>query len=338
MVVELPMRCAQSYVTISSARERRFRYASKRKPRLSGRAVVEEDMNFNQLRAFYEVAKAQSITGAAKRLNVSQPAVSLQIRALENDTGLKFFDRERGRPVLTEAGIRLQGYAERIFAIASEADHELKWMRKEESRSLVIATTKLIAAYYLASTMGAFRSLHSDINMRLDIGENAWAIERVRSGVCDLGIVVNPGSEHFERFPVYTDVLVAILPPAHESACVSSGDIDFERETLILREHGSRTRALAEEALRACNRTPKQIIELADAEAIKRAVRAGIGISIITEQAVKDEIENGILASRPFLDGSTSMSIEIVHRKGRLLAPPMKHFVSAFRSHVAHTA
>lgn len=292
-------------------------------------------MNFNQLRAFYEVAKAESITAAAKRLNVSQPAVSAQIRALESDSGVKLFDRERGRPVLTQAGLRLQDYAERIFAIANEADRELGWMRKEESRSLVIATTKLIATYYLPTAMGAFRLLHSDINLRLEIGENEWAIERVRTGACDLGIVVNPGSKHFERFPIYTDSLVVILPPTHELAQKPDVEIDFEKEALVLREHGSRTRALAEEALRTRNQNPRQIIELADAEAIKRAVRAGVGISIITEQAVKDEIENGNLAARPFLDGSTSMSIEIVHHKDRDLTPSMRNFLEAFRAQAA---
>jgi DNA-binding transcriptional LysR family regulator len=196
----------------------------------------------------------------------------------------------------------------------------------------------LIAAYYLPTTMGAFRSLHADVNMSLDIGENAWAIERVRSGTCDLGIVVNPGSEHFERFPVYADTLVVILPPSHRAAADPSGEIDFESEALILREHGSRTRALAEEALKARNRSPKQIIELADAEAIKRAVRAGIGISIITEQAVRDEVAIGNLVARPFLDGSTSMSIEIIHRKGRELAPAMKGFLAAFKAQVARMA
>ncbi|QIE54987.1 LysR family transcriptional regulator [Pikeienuella piscinae] len=288
-------------------------------------------LNFKQLRAFHEVAKADSVTAAARKLNVSQPAVSLQIKALEKECDLKLWNRVHGRPVLTPAGVRLLGYTERIFALAIEAEREMELLRKSAGQLVVISTTKLIAAYYLPTAIGAFRALHSDVNVQLDIGGNTWAIERVRSGASDLGIVVNPGSRSFVRYPIYTDPLVIIVPTTHRVALDPDAELDFEQEVLILREPGSRTRALAEEALRASGRRIGQILELADAEAVKRAVRAGIGISIITEQAVQEEIEAGNLVGRPFLDGSTTMSIELIYRKDREKTRGIEHFLEAFR-------
>lgn len=285
-------------------------------------------MNFNQLRVFYEVAKAGNFTAAAKRLSVSQPAVSLQMRAFEEAVGVKLYDRVGGRPVLTQAGLRLQSYAARIFAIANEAEQQLAMMRKTSTKSLSIATTKLIAAYYLPATVGAFKSLHQEMNIRLDIGSNSWAIEDVLSGGSDIGLVVNATSDELERSVIFEDSLLLILPPKHPAA--RTGKVDFLQETMILRERGSRTRAIAEEAFHAKGIVPGQTMELADAEAIKRAVRAGLGISVITAMAVQEEVKSGTLAARPFLDGKSTMSIEVIYRRERTITPSMRYFLDAF--------
>ncbi len=285
-------------------------------------------MNFNQLRVFYEVAKAGNFTAAAKRLSVSQPAVSLQMRALEDTAGVKLYERIGGKPVLTQAGLRLQSYAERIFAIANEAEQQLALMRKTEHKSLSIATTKLIAAYYLPATVGAFKALHQEMNIRLDIGTNSWAIEDVLSGSSDIGLVVNAISDELERFVIFEDSLLLILPPNHSAA--RTGKVQYEQETMILRERGSRTRAIAEEAFNAKGIVLDQTMELADAEAIKRAVRAGLGISVITAMAVQEEVKAGALAARPFLDGKSTMRIELIYRRERTITPSMRHFMDAF--------
>lgn len=287
-------------------------------------------MNFNQLRMFFEVAKAGNFTAAAKSLSVSQPAVSLQIRALESTLGIKLYDRVSGRPVLTQAGMRLQSYAERIFAIANEAEQQLAMMREAETNSLRIATTKLIAAYYLPATVGAFKILHQEMNIRLDMGTNSWAIENILAGNSDIGIVVNAVSDELERSVIFEDSLLLILPPKHPSLKFKNQKIIFENETLILREKGSRTRAIVEEALKEHGLRTGQTMELADAEAIKRAVRAGLGISVITAMAVQEEVKSGVLAAKSFLDGKATMRIEVVYRRERAVTPAMRYFLEAF--------
>lgn len=288
-------------------------------------------MNFKQLRVFYEVARLGNFTAAAKRLSVSQPAVSLQIQALEETLGIRLCRRERGRLVLTEAGLLLQSYAERILLLADDVERKLESLRDAQSNSLRIATTKLIAAYscFLPAVAGALKGLHEGTNIRLDIGTNAWAIEDVLTGDSDLGLVVNSSSDDLVRMTIFEDVLLVILPPTHAAARHRDTKLAFEHETLILREKGSRTRELVEDALRSRGISPKQTMELADAEAIKSAVRAGLGVSVITAMAVQEEAKTGTLAVMPFLDGEVRMRFEVIYRRDRELSPAMRTFLDA---------
>jgi len=263
-------------------------------------------LNFTQLRVFYEVAKTHNFTTAAERLTVSQPAVSLQMKSLEEALGTRLYERDGKRFALTEAGVLLQSYVERIFLLEQEAERQLALLRHEDQDSLRISTTKLIASYFLPAVVGAFKTLHHETGLRLNIGTNAWAIEDVLIGGSDVGVVVNAVSEELVKTTIHEDPLV-----------------------LILREAGSITRSIVEEALRAKRVKPRRTMELADPEAIKRAVRAGLGLSVITTTAIQEEVRAGTLAARPFQDGQHRMRIEAIYRRGRQLSPTMQAFLEA---------
>jgi len=285
-------------------------------------------LNFTQLRVFYEVAKTHNFTTAAERLTVSQPAVSLQMKSLEEALGTRLYERDGKRFALTEAGVLLQSYVERIFLLEQEAERQLALLRHEDQDSLRISTTKLIASYFLPAVVGAFKTLHHETGLRLNIGTNAWAIEDVLIGGSDVGVVVNAVSEELVKTTIHEDPLVLILPPDHPAAADDVA-VNLERETLILREAGSITRSIVEEALRAKRVKPRRTMELADPEAIKRAVRAGLGLSVITTTAIQEEVRAGTLAARPFQDGQHRMRIEAIYRRGRQLSPTMQAFLEA---------
>ncbi|MBI1894185.1 MAG: hypothetical protein HYS14_08760 [Candidatus Rokubacteria bacterium] len=164
--------------------------------------------------------------------------------------------------------------------------------------------------------MGAFKSLHRGVSIRLGMGTTGWAIAAVLTHASDLGLVVNsPESNELVRITIFEDPLVLIVPPSHPWARRKSAHpLDMATETLILREKGSKTREATEAAIRDRGLGVGQIMELADPEAIKSAVRAGLGVSIISTIAVQEEVRAGTLVAASFLGGSVRLRFEAIHR------------------------
>lgn len=287
-------------------------------------------MNFNQLRVFYEVARRGGFTPAGRRLGISQPAASMQVKALQESLGVRLYRTDGRSLVLTEAGRLLVDYAERLFLLADEAERRLAALREMQSDNLRISTTKTIATYFLPRVMGAFKSLHRGVSIRLDMGTNAWAIETVLTRVSDLGLVVNsPESGELARLTIFEDELVLIMPPSRPLARGRRDDSpDLAAETLIVREEGSRTREATEAALREAGLRVGQTMELADPEAIKNAVRAGLGVSAISGIAVQEEVKAGTLVALPFLGGRVRLRFEAIHRRD-VHSPVMDAFLKA---------
>lgn len=287
-------------------------------------------MNLKQLQVFQEVAKCGSFTAAARTLGVSQPAVSMQVKAFQDSLGIILYRTDGKHLVLTEAGRLLADYADRIFQLATGAERHLAALRDLQSDNLRISTTKTIATYFLPRVMGAFKSLHRGIGIRLEMGTTEWAITAVLTRVSDLGLVVNsPESSELVRITIFEDPLVLIVPPSHPWARRKSAHpLDMTTETLVLREKGAKTREATEAAIRDRGLRVGQIMELADPEAIKSAVRAGLGVSIISTIAVQEEVRTGTLVAAPFLGGSVRLRFEAIHRKD-VHSPVMDAFLKA---------
>lgn len=274
-------------------------------------------MNFKQLRVFYEAVRGGSFTAAAHKLGVSQPAISMQVKELEKALEVRLYHRDGRQIVLTEAGHLLMHYADRLFRLADEAARQLIAIRDRNSQTLRLSTTKTLATYFLPKVMGAFKGLHKGVSIRLDIGTNACAIEAVSSGTSDVGLVVNPtDGPQLVRTPLFEDELVLVAAPFHPMAGHRSMDkLDLTTETLIVREKGSKTREVAEAALRDRQIPVGQTMELADVEAIKSAVRTGLGLSVVTAMAVQEEVKARTLVAIRFLDGQVRLRFEAIHRR-----------------------
>ena len=208
-------------------------------------------LNLNQLAVVHAVAAEASVSRAAERLMVSQPAVSKQLRELERQLGTPLFDRlPRGvRP--TEAGRLLADYARRIFALADEAQERLAELRGLARGHLRVGSSTTIAVYLLPPVFVAFRQAYPGVRLTVDIANASEVEDRLAAGEIDVALSEGePDAGRFDVGPFMTDELIAIAPPGHPLA--GRRQVKAEalcREPFVVREAGSGTRAVVEHAL-----------------------------------------------------------------------------------------
>ncbi len=297
----------------------RAQRASARAPRCSNRPMASLE-NF-RLVVFRAVAEQCSFRKAAEELYLTQPAVSLQIKALEEDLGVQLFDRTGSRIALTEAGKTLLEYARQVNTLLTEAEHRIAALSGEHAGHLALGASTTIAQYVLPRLLGDFRREHPRVQPTLISGNTEQIVSAVVQQQIDLGLIEGPAhSRDLKTEPFLVDELVLIVPAAHEwaeRATITSAEITAT--PLLMRERGSGTRRIVEMALQRhhVGRASLNIVmELDSTEAIKSAVDAGLGAGFVSRWAIaKDmrvgssfrivEIE-GVRLQREFLIACTS--------------------------------
>ncbi len=277
-------------------------------------------LNF-RLKVFRAVSRHLSFRKAAEELYLSQPAVSLQIKALEEEVGLQLFDRSGSRIRLTAAGEELLRYVEKLEAVASEAEGALAAFRGEVRGKLAIGASLTIAQYVLPRLLGPFLQQ----NPHLEVGVTTHNTERVLEDVVEqrsaLGLIEGPARRRDVTLePVLEDELVVIVPPAHEWAEQREIEVEqLRRVPLLLREQGSGTRLVAELALRKLGLRPRDlhvILEFDMTEAIKSGVEAGMGIGIVSRWTIRKELELGTLRAVAVRGLRMKRNFSAVYRAG----------------------
>ncbi|TYO97798.1 selenium metabolism-associated LysR family transcriptional regulator [Desulfallas thermosapovorans] len=254
-------------------------------------------MNFKQLEAFVRVAELQSFTRAARQMFMSQPAVSFQIKALEEDLSITLFQRSERKVTLTEAGRLLYPEAKQMLGHYDKIRAGLDALRGLKSGHLLIGASTIPGEYLLPGIIGSFRSKYPGVRVSLRIAGSGDVVRMVQERDIDLGVVGAAGQQdnvHFEKW--LDDELVLIVPPHHHW---SGKSVDISRlagENLILREEGSGTRKsifdiLAKQGL--CLDKLKTEIELGSTRSVISAVQAGMGIAFVSRWAATDVIEAG---------------------------------------------
>lgn len=285
-------------------------------------------LNLNQLRVFHEVAKSGSFTAAARVMGISQPAVSMQVRNFQEGLGVTLYRLDGREFVLTEFGREIMAYAARIFSVAAEAEAYLQSLKIARLKFIMISTTRTIATYFLPRVMSVFKALHRNLEIRLDICGSDEAFEAVVDGRSDFAFVVDPPNHaSLSRKTLFNDALILIAqsPSAFTHAIL---EFDFTDVVLISREPGSKTRSAMERGLSKAGAKLGQVLELADVEAIKSSVRAGVGVSIIPALSAREELDAGLLFARPFLGGEVKLRFDVVYRRGES-SPITRAFLSA---------
>jgi len=287
-------------------------------------------MNLNHLAIFHAVTQARSVSGAAERLLISQPAISKQLGQLEKSLGIRLFDRlPRGvRP--TEAGELLSNYASRLFALADEGERAIAELRGLQRGRLRVGAGTTVGVYLLPDLFVRFRAAHPGIHLELEIAPSDVLARRLLEGSIDIAVTEGAiDHESLQATPILNDRLIAIAPCHHPlSRKRRLTTAMLCREPFIVRETGSGTQSLVERELSRRGLAVKAAMSFSNTEAIKRAVISGVGVAIVSSLSVGLEIQAKKLAILPIADLEISRPIYRVTHKGAYASKSALAFIA----------
>jgi len=250
-----------------------------------------------RLKVFRTVAEHLSFRKAAEHLFLTQPAITLQIKALENDLGVRLFDRSSNRIALTSQGAILLRYARKAAALAAAVEQQIGEKEGTFSGELSLGVSTTIAQYVLPRLIGAFLDEHPRVQLSVHSGNTAEVVKLLLESHVAIGLIEGPARQrgvHVE--PFMRDELVLIVPPDSESSHLSA--YQLLSSSLLLREQGSGSRRVVEAALEKAGfklRSFKRVMNLDSTESIKSSVEAGLGIGFVSRWAIAKELELGAL-------------------------------------------
>ena len=285
------------------------------------------NVTFRQLRVFAEVARCGSVLGAAKALHLTPPAVSMQIKEVESQVGLALFDRGGRRLALSTAGEYFLVYVRRMLAALKEAQDAMARLKRVESGLLTIGMVSS-AKFFLPQLLASFHAEHPAVEVRLRLGNREQLVEMMQGGEVDLSVMGRPPKDwpnRAEPFAMHPHVL--ITAPDHPIARGERVEAArLAREPFIVREPGSGTRAALEEYLAAQHLQPVFVMEMNSTEAIKQAVMAGMGVSLVSLHTIGLEWRHGLIGT-PAVEGLPLMRRwNLVNAAAKLLSPAAEAF------------
>lgn len=280
-------------------------------------------MNLHQLRVFFTVANRLSFTLAAQDLVMSQPAVSLQVKALEQSLGLRLFERASNRLSLTQAGEALYHSAVAMLSAEDEAARTMAELAGATRGKLVIGANTTGGMYIMPPVIRAFRQRYPDTEVVLHIDGTERLCERVQQNVIDLAFVGGPIEDtRFRVEHLCPDPLALIFSPAHTFAGKTVVSLmELAAEEFVLPEATSRTRLLVERSFRERGLTLKIGQQLTGTEPVKKAVEADLGVAMVSSHAVDREIAAGHLGTARVEDFPISRHLEMVSRVDKYFSP-----------------
>ncbi|HEX2732371.1 MAG TPA: LysR family transcriptional regulator [Polyangiaceae bacterium] len=294
-------------------------------------------LNLNQLRVFNAICEELSMTAAARRLQISQPAVSKQLSELEQSIGTALVDRLPRGIRLTQAGELLKLHARRLFQAEEGAELALAELLGLSAGRLSVGASTTIGGYLVPPLLGEFSARFPKIVLELTIGNTEAIIQAVLEGELDLGLteglVTAEGVEH----SVFAhDTMVAIVTAKHPQAGKRGLPVrELAALPWISRERGSGTRAVIEAALAARGVRVEPSMTLGSTEAIKNAVAAGLGCAMVSRKTVELELEIGRLVELDVDGLHVPRALHLVTLKGKQPSPAASEFMERLRAHYA---
>jgi DNA-binding transcriptional LysR family regulator len=294
-------------------------------------------MDLRRLEIFAKVAELGSFSRAAEALFLTQPTISEHVRSLEDELGVQLLDRLGRGTTPTRAGQLLLGYAQRMLTLAREAQQAVDQLRGRMSGELAVGGSTIPGEYVLPALIGAFRTKYPDISISLLIGDSRQVSAWVEDGRVEVGVVgARPAGRALESRELMTDELVVVVPAGHpwaERRTVALAEL--RGEPLIMRERGSGSRDAMERALAEAGldlSTFRIVGEMGSTQAIKQAVRALVGVSLISRRAVEDECRARLLACVKIKDLKVARAFHLVTHRDRTRSPLAQAFVAWLES------
>ncbi|MCP5142017.1 MAG: LysR family transcriptional regulator [Zoogloeaceae bacterium] len=290
-----------------------------------------------RLQVFHTVARLLSFTKAAETLHMTQPAVTFQVRQLEEYFDTRLFDRTHNRISLTDAGQVVYQYSDRIFDLYNQMENAVKEMTGAISGALVIGASTTIAEYMLPALLGDFKSRYPEVTIHLRVSNSDGIVHMVENNDIDLGVVESPvANKNLVVETCRVDELVVIVPPRHPLASrerVPANEI--AEYPFICREEGSGTREVVTEYFKNNDISMNNVqvcMELGSPEAIKGAVEASMGISIVSRATIAKELELGRLVALP-VDPPLARPFSFVHQKQKFRQRAMDELLDFARAY-----
>ncbi len=286
-------------------------------------------MNLRQLEAFYLVVSKGSCTKAAEELNVTQPAVTIQVKSLEKSLNLKLIQHYGERIQLSEAGELLYQYAEKIFKLAGEAEEKMRDFNGVIKGTLRIGTTKNYARYIMPSLLSTFQARFPYIRVVLDEGNSEDMARTVLDMKNELAFISQLNLDRKIKSIFFSTVeFVLAASPQHKFSKKQSISLrELNGEPVILREKGSGSRAAVLRKFQEYGIRPSVIMEAGSLDFIVRYVKQGKGVSFMFEPDIKEELEKGILKVVPIEEGNIIFFADIIYQNEQPLSPPAQAFL-----------
>jgi len=294
-------------------------------------------MNLHHLRIFYAVAQRQSVTGAAGDLLLSQPAVSLQLKALEKELGLALFHRGGAKLRLTQAGEVLYRSAVSMLHAKDEVERALAELRGGTKGRLILGAGTTGGMYVLPRIVRAYKSDWPETEILLHVGTTDQILEKLLQNVLDMALVGGPiDDRRLLVEPICADELVLIAAPSHPIASLAKVTLkDLGGMPFIVPEAGSRTRQLVERRLREAGVPLVIAMQLPGTEGVKRAVEGGLGIGMVSRYAVETECLAGVLTRVPIEGFRLTRTMDLVARAQKYFSPVALRFREFARTYGA---
>lgn len=288
-------------------------------------------MNIHQVHIFNIAAKTLSITKTAKKMHLSQPSVSIQIKDLEDALKVRLFDRINRKITLTDAGKVFFEYSERLLGLIDEINAVMNEFGSGDVGRIILGASSTVGVYVLPRFLGEFKELFPKAEIALHIQNRQEAVEQCIAGELDFAFMQEPPKHPDLQVEFFMkDELVIVCSPKHrwaERDHLTMKILSSEPEPIILREEGSGTRGLIEYVLKRYGIEKKVTMELSSSEGIKRAVEANLGIAVLSRNVIRNELKGKSLVALPIKDLNTVRDFYIVRNRKRKSTPLMMKFL-----------
>lgn len=287
-----------------------------------------------QLQLFVAASEQKTFSAAAKIMCLTPSALSIQIQQLEDTMGIPLFEQIGKRKYLTSAGEELQASSRVIFDELQRVNMRLSQIKGGMSGELKISAVTS-AKFFVPHLLGAFHKLYPNVRFKLTVANRNQILERIADNLDDLTIMAHvPSNSQVEAVPVLDNILCVIAPPSHRLAKLKKVTLaDIQNEEFLFREQGSGTRMTTEQLFSKHGISVKSVMELGSSEAIKQAVVAGLGISIVSKHSAWLEIKTGYLTELNLTLFPEPKPWYSVHHEKKELSPIAEAFQDFIRDH-----
>jgi len=289
-------------------------------------------MNLDYLRTYLEIIRLGSFSEAAKKLSISQPAVSFQIHKLERDLGVRLIDRSQKSVTMTDTGKRFLTFSELVERETAHLRHDLDQIREEVTGDIVIAASTIPGEILLLPILSEFKSLHPAIGTRVDVSDSLGVISGLQGGDYDVGFCgITPESKQLDYFKFAEDEIVLIVFPEHPFAHKKEiSFLELEGESLIFRKDTSGTQGnlkslLSNAGLNLDKWSPKMI--LGTTQAVVAAVEARMGIAFVSNLAINKSLSLGLVKEVAIKGPKLSRDFYCIYRRERVVSRLITEFI-----------